>query len=75
MSNDENDDANALHLVLINDEEQYSLWPAEVAVPNGWRQVLGPERKDACLKYVEEHWTDMRPLSLRKQMGAAKRSG
>jgi MbtH protein len=60
------------YVVLINDEEQYSLWPAANPVPAGWR-VVGPEpgSKEACLAYIEEVWTDMRPLSLRRAMGDA----
>ncbi len=54
--------------VLINHEEQYSLWPEWKAIPEGWEDtgVLGD--KAACLDYVEKTWTDMRPLSLRKWM-------
>lgn len=54
--------------VLVNDEEQYSLWPADLPVPAGWR-VTGPQGdKATCLAYVEEVWTDMRPASLRRAM-------
>ena len=54
--------------VLVNEEEQYSLWLADLAIPNGWKDcgVLGP--KADCLKYVGEVWTDMRPKSLREHM-------
>ncbi|PRX45510.1 MbtH protein [Prauserella shujinwangii] len=51
--------------VLVNDEEQHSLWPSFVAVPPGWRIVFGEDSRAACLAYVEEHWTDLRPASLR----------
>ncbi|MBJ7312559.1 MbtH family protein [Rugamonas sp. CCM 8940] len=60
----------ALYEVLINDEEQYSLWPAEKAVPAGWRLAGKRGPKEACMAYVDEVWTDMRPLSLRQAMGA-----
>jgi len=54
--------------VLVNDEEQYSLWWKDKAIPPGWKAV-GPEgKKEDCLRYIEEVWTDMRPLSLRKKM-------
>lgn len=53
--------------VLINHEEQYSLWPEWKAVPAGWRVVKSGDRA-SCLQFVEEQWTDMRPLSLRKRM-------
>lgn len=52
-------------LVLINAEAQYSLWPADVGVPAGWSVVhQAPSREDA-IAYVDSHWTDMRPASLR----------
>jgi MbtH protein len=62
------EDENADFLVLINEEGQYSLWPAFIEIPNGW-QTTGPrgERK-ACLAWIEQNWTDMRPLSLVRQM-------
>ncbi|MCX4587510.1 MbtH family protein [Streptomyces sp. NBC_01481] len=51
-------------LVLVNDEGQHSLWPAFVEVPAGWTVALAETDRQTCLAYVEEHWTDMRPLSL-----------
>jgi MbtH protein len=54
--------------VLVNTEEQYSLWLAGQAIPNGWRQVGPKGQKQVCLDYVKEVWTDMRPLSVRKAM-------
>lgn len=54
--------------VLINDEEQYSLWPGYLAVPSGWRETGVGGAKEECLAYVKEAWTDMRPRSLREQM-------
>lgn len=62
------DDDNGSFSVLVNDEEQYSLWPAVIDVPMGWTCVLGPESRQACLTYIESHWTDMRPKSLREAM-------
>lgn len=58
------EDDNASYLVLVNDENQHSLWPADIDVPDGWRVVLGATSRQECLSYVEEHWTDMRPASL-----------
>jgi MbtH protein len=56
------------HLVLVNEEGQYSLWPAAKDIPAGWREcMLGS--KAECLAYVETVWTDMRPASLRRKMG------
>jgi MbtH protein len=54
--------------VLVNHEEQYSLWPTFKAIPTGWRQVGPIGNRQDCLAYVESVWTDMRPLSLRRSM-------
>jgi MbtH protein len=54
--------------VLVNHEEQYSLWPDFLDVPAGWRETGVAGTKDECLAYVNEVWTDMRPLSLRQKM-------
>ncbi|WP_217562685.1 MbtH family NRPS accessory protein [Paenibacillus sp. GbtcB18] len=54
--------------VVVNEEEQYSLWPADKVVPLGWK-VVGPSgNKQECLQYIESVWTDMRPMSLRNKM-------
>jgi MbtH protein len=66
MASEENDEK-TVYLVLVNEEEQYSLWPKTNAVPNGWKSVKEGTRAE-CGKYVSEVWTDMRPLSLRKHM-------
>lgn len=58
------DDPAGSFLVLVNDEGQHSLWPARTAVPAGWEQVYGPQERQACLDYVDEHWVDLRPRSL-----------
>ena len=54
--------------VVINLEEQYSIWPTEKEIPVGWRTVGVSGTKQECLDHIEEVWTDMRPLSLRKFM-------
>lgn len=54
--------------VVINSEEQYSIWPAVKAIPNGWRAVGVSGDKQRCLAHIDEMWTDMRPLSLRRWM-------
>lgn len=54
--------------VVVNDEEQYSIWAAEREVPAGWRAVGFTGTKAACLAHIEEVWTDMRPASLRREM-------
>lgn len=58
------EDADALYLVLVNEEGQYSLWPAGIAIPGGWVTVLTADSRSNCLAYIEEQWTDMRPNSL-----------
>ncbi|MCW6008204.1 MbtH family protein [Micromonospora sp. CPCC 205371] len=62
------EDENGQYLVLVNDEEQYSLWPAFADVPAGWSVVYGQEDRQTCLDYVNANWTDMRPKSLRLAM-------
>ena len=56
--------------VVVNHEEQYSIWPAHRALPAGWRRAGKKGMKAECLAWIEEVWTDMRPLSLRKKMDA-----
>ncbi|MEO3754761.1 MbtH family protein [Streptomyces sp. B6B3] len=58
------DDEDGSFLVLVNDENQHSLWPAFAEVPAGWKSVFGESTRKACLEYIEENWTDMRPQSL-----------
>ncbi|WP_434444290.1 MbtH family protein [Lentzea sp. E54] len=59
-------DLTAPYRVVVNDEEQYSIWPEGREVPAGWRVVREAAPKADCLEYIEEVWTDMRPLSLRR---------
>jgi MbtH protein len=59
--------------VVCNDEEQYSIWRAGRALPNGWRTVGFRGTKDACLERINELWTDLRPRSLREAMAADDR--
>ncbi len=59
------DDESLTFLVLINSQGQHSLWPTFAPEPAGWRRHFGPSDRNACLKFVDEHWTDMRPQSLR----------
>lgn len=54
--------------VVINHEEQYSIWPVDRENPAGWRDAGKTGTKAECLEYIQKEWTDMRPLSLRKQM-------
>lgn len=71
MSSNPFDDENATFFVLVNDEDQHSLWPTFKQVPEGWRIVFGDDGgtgRQACLDYVDAHWTDLRPRSLRESM-------
>lgn len=54
-------------LVLVNDENQHSLWPSTIEVPDGWTIVHPADAKQTCLDYIEAHWTDLRPKSLIEQ--------
>ena len=65
------DNEDTIFMVVINHEEQYSIWPDFKEIPKGWKDVGVSGKKDECLAYIEEVWTDMRPLSLRKAMGDA----
>jgi MbtH protein len=65
-------DDDARYQVLRNDEDQYSLWPADLEVPAGWHQAGKEGTSEECSAYVDEVWTDMRPRSLRERMEASK---
>jgi MbtH protein len=62
------EDADATYLVLVNEENQHSLWPEFADVPDGWTTAHGPAARQDCLDYVEANWTDMRPASLVRAM-------
>jgi len=62
------DDDTAAFTVVVNHEEQYSIWPVDREPPAGWRKEGTSGPKAACLERIKELWTDMRPLSLRKRM-------
>jgi MbtH protein len=62
----ETDDA--VYDVVLNDEEQYSIWRSDREIPAGWRKAGKQGRKADCLTCIDEVWTDMRPLSLRRRM-------
>jgi MbtH protein len=70
MSANPFDDEDGRFFVLINHEEQLSLWPTFAEIPDGWRVVFGEDSRAACVEYVEKNWTDMRPKSLRDAMVA-----
>jgi MbtH protein len=60
-----------IYKVVMNHEEQYSIWPATRENAPGWRDAGPSGSKAECLAYIERVWTDMRPLSLRRQMDEA----
>jgi MbtH protein len=63
----------AIYKVVVNHEEQYSIWLADRENAPGWRDAGKSGSKAECLAYIKEVWTDMRPLSLRKKMEDASR--
>ena len=65
---DENQEDTTIYKVVINHEEQYSIWPEYRDNPLGWRDEGKVGRKAECLEHIERVWTDMRPLSLRKYL-------
>ena len=70
MSTNPDDDDNGGFHAVVNDEEQYALWPAFRDIPPGWRSVFGEASRQEVLDYIEQHWSDMRPRSLREAMAA-----
>jgi len=70
MSFDDKEDT-TVYKVVLNHEEQYSIWPVHKDNPLGWRDADKTGTKAECLEYIGQVWTDMRPLSLRKKMEAA----
>ena len=67
MARDDAEDS-TIYKVVINHEEQYSIWPADREPPLGWKAVGQQGFKAECLAYIKDVWTDMRPLSLRQKM-------
>jgi MbtH protein len=62
------DDPDGKFLVLVNIDGQYSLWPSFVEVPAGWNVALHETTRQACIDFINENWTDMRPNSLIEAM-------
>jgi MbtH protein len=67
VANDDQEDT-TIYRAIINHDEQYSIWPADREIPLGWNDAGKTGLKSEVLAYIEEVWTDMRPLSLRKKM-------
>jgi MbtH protein len=68
------EDENGVYHVLINDEGQHSLWPSYLEVPKGWTIALKSDTRAACLEYINNNWTDMRPKSLIAAMEASSQT-
>ena len=66
------DDPDGEFLVLVNAEGQHSLWPGFADIPAGWTVARDRGTREACLAYVEAHWTDMRPASLAAEMDGVR---
>lgn len=66
------DSEDAVFRVVVNHEEQYSIWPEYKEIPPGWRDAGKTGKKQECLAHINEVWTDMRPLSLRQHMDAQR---
>ena len=64
----DNQQNTGIYKVIINDEEQYSIWPADRASTPGWKDAGKSGTKEECLAFIKNVWTDMRPLSLRQKM-------
>ncbi len=73
--NRENEEDKTIYKVVLNHEEQYSIWPADRENALGWTDAGKSGTKSECLDYIKEVWTDMRPLSLRKQMEESANKG
>jgi uncharacterized protein YbdZ (MbtH family) len=72
VSNNPFDDESGRFVVLVNHEEQHSLWPTFAEIPDGWRVVFGEADRAACLDYIEQEWTDIRPKSLRDRLSESQ---
>ena len=68
MIRDDEEEDRTTYRVVVNHEEQYSIWPVERELPLGWRDAGKQGPKAECLAHIKEVWTDMRPLSLRRRM-------
>ncbi len=71
--NGEKKEDTRIYKVVVNHEQQYSIWPADRENALGWQDAGKSGTKEDCLAYINEVWTDMRPLSLRKKMREARR--
>ena len=67
------EDESATYLIVVNHEGQYSVWPTFRAPPQGWTAVGPAGGRKECLDWIEAHWTDMRPISLRRTVDIASK--
>jgi MbtH protein len=67
------EDDGITYAVVMNHEEQYSIWPVDRDIPDGWHKVGVSGHKSECLDYIEEVWTDIRPLSVRQKISGMSR--
>ncbi|GAA3783592.1 MbtH family protein [Streptomyces coacervatus] len=65
MSTNPFEDESAGYVVLMNDEDQHSIWPDKLDLPTGWRRAFGVGSRAECLAYIKANWTDIRPASIR----------
>lgn len=72
MSVDRREEDATVYKVVLNHEEQYSIWPADQEAPAGWKEAGKVASKAECLAFIKEVWVDMRPLSVREKMSANK---
>lgn len=66
------DDESLVFRVVMNHEEQYSIWPKDRELPLGWKEEGAEGSKQQCLDHIDKVWVDMRPLSLRKHLDSLK---
>ena len=66
----DSENESTIYMVVVNKEEQYSIWPLEKALPDGWQAAGKEGQKSECLDYIDTVWTDMQPLSLRQRIAA-----
>lgn len=75
MSQRDNESDGLVYKAVVNQEEQYSIWPVDKDLPAGWKYAGKEGKKEECLAFIEEGWTDMRPLSLRRTLETPTRTG
>ena len=75
MSWQDREEDSSIYKVVVNHEQQYSIWPAYRENALGWNNAGKSGTKEECLAYIKEVWTDMRPLSLRRKMEEQQREG